>query len=215
MRTTRLQRGLDRLSLYLPVLLMGLLAMGSWWLASTTIQPQTTTRLEASPHMPDYQLRGFRTQAFDSQSGTWRNTLSGASAMHYPQNDRIDLTQVQGRGINHQGQITTFSATRGRSQNGASEIELWGQAQIQRYSADAVKQDNSESTPQLRLESEYLHLLPNQERIQTHLPAVVTQWQKDKKNKSIKINKLSGNSLTYDHTVQVLEIHGSTRALLE
>ena len=32
----RLQRGWDRLSIYLPVVLMGLLAMGSYWLLRAT-----------------------------------------------------------------------------------------------------------------------------------------------------------------------------------
>ena len=55
----RLRRTWDRLSLYLPVLLTGLLAMGTWWLVrnAPVLRPPTT---EGAPrHEPDYSMKGF------------------------------------------------------------------------------------------------------------------------------------------------------------
>ena len=46
------QQGWERLSLYLPVLLMGLLALGTWWLVRNAPQPQELRPAAAPRHPP-------------------------------------------------------------------------------------------------------------------------------------------------------------------
>ena len=84
----RLRRTWDRLSLYLPVLLMGLLAMGTWWLVrnAPVLRPPTT---EDTPrHEPDYSMKGFSVKTFDGE-GRLQSEVQGLVAHHYPDTDTL------------------------------------------------------------------------------------------------------------------------------
>ncbi|MDY0106413.1 MAG: LPS export ABC transporter periplasmic protein LptC, partial [Giesbergeria sp.] len=52
--TMGLRHAWDRFSLYLPVLLMGLLALGTWWLVRNAPQVQVPRPASAPRHEPDY-----------------------------------------------------------------------------------------------------------------------------------------------------------------
>ena len=57
-----LRHAWDRLSIYLPVLLMGLLALGTWWLvrnAPAVALPHADT---VARHEPDYLMKDFRSK---------------------------------------------------------------------------------------------------------------------------------------------------------
>jgi hypothetical protein len=74
-------RAWDRITIYLPVILMGLLALGTYWLART--RRRSRRRAERAPtHEPDYFLRGFSVKSFDptgrlkSEITAWRRATS-------------------------------------------------------------------------------------------------------------------------------------------
>mgnify|MGYP003619097093 CR=1 FL=1 len=58
---TRLRALWDRLTLYLPVLLMGVLAMATYWLVRSTPTASTPEAAAAPQHQPDYEamVRGM------------------------------------------------------------------------------------------------------------------------------------------------------------
>ena len=58
-------RAFDRISIYLPIILMGLLALGTYWLARTTPTFAPAAPERAPTHDPDYFLRGFSVKSFD------------------------------------------------------------------------------------------------------------------------------------------------------
>ena len=64
--TMGLRHAWDRLSIYLPVLLMGLLALGTWWLVRNAPQVQEPRPASAPRHEPDYVMKGFSIQSFDA-----------------------------------------------------------------------------------------------------------------------------------------------------
>ncbi|MBS7350017.1 MAG: LPS export ABC transporter periplasmic protein LptC [Comamonas sp.] len=199
---TRLQRGFDRLSLYLPVLLMGLLALGSWWLVRTAPQPERSAPVALAADQPDYRLRQFHIHSF-GLDGQWRSSLSGSSAAHYPQGEQGDelvIEQVQGRSLNRQNQLTTLSAQRGHSRDNASSVTLEGDALVQRYPAAALTQ-SSLPAPELVLRSQVLHAWPEQERVHSDQPVTIEQG----------LHRLQGQRLDYDHQRQVLELHGQVK----
>ena len=47
------------LSAYLPLLLMVLLALGTWWLVQNTPRPDLPGEVVAHRHEPDYTMQGF------------------------------------------------------------------------------------------------------------------------------------------------------------
>ena len=85
---------LDRLSIYLPVVLMGLLALGSYWLLRAT--PETDMPLSERPpqHEPDYFMRGFAVRSF-APDGSLRSDVRGAEARHYPDTDSTEIDQAR------------------------------------------------------------------------------------------------------------------------
>ena len=56
----------DRISLYVPILLMGVLALGTYWLARNTPVFAPPDAQRAATHDPDYFMRGFSVKSFDA-----------------------------------------------------------------------------------------------------------------------------------------------------
>ncbi len=197
---TRLQRGFDRLSLYLPVLLMGFLALGSWWLVRSAPKPERTAQTALPADQPDYRLEQFTIQTF-GPDGQWRSALSGQSAEHFPTQDRLEVQALQGRSLGRNGQLTTLSADRGQSTDNGHDIQLWGNALVQRYASQEAAQ--RQTPPEMVLSSEYLHAWPEQERLQSDQPVTITQGRQ----------RLQGQQLDYDHQRQLLQLKGQVRGL--
>jgi lipopolysaccharide export system protein LptC len=56
----------DRLALYLPALVMGLFALGSWWLVRSVPDLHTPMAAKTVRKEPDYYLHGFSVKSFDA-----------------------------------------------------------------------------------------------------------------------------------------------------
>jgi lipopolysaccharide export system protein LptC len=63
-----LRTGWERVAVYLPVILMGLMALGTYWLARNTpvLGPAETQR--PPTHDPDYVMRRFAVKTFDASA---------------------------------------------------------------------------------------------------------------------------------------------------
>src|SRR5690606_8511813 len=70
----------DRMTLYLPIILMGLLALGTYWLARNTpsLGGAGSVQREAV-HEPDYFLRDFSVKTFDDK-GRLTSEIHGTEA---------------------------------------------------------------------------------------------------------------------------------------
>ena len=63
----RVRRTWDRLAVYLPIVLMGVMAMATYWLVRNT-PLASDVELEAAPrHVPDYFMRDFSVKVFDQK----------------------------------------------------------------------------------------------------------------------------------------------------
>lgn len=78
-----LARAWDRVSIYLPVLLMALLALISVWLLKTTPQAKAPEPPRQEDHKPDYFMRNFSVRQFGPE-GELKTILTGDFAQHYP-----------------------------------------------------------------------------------------------------------------------------------
>src|SRR5690349_1949550 len=58
--------GWDRMSVYLPVILMGLIALGTYWLARNTPTVGIEPAAPAATHDPDQYMRNFSVKSFDA-----------------------------------------------------------------------------------------------------------------------------------------------------
>ena len=57
---------LDRLTLYLPAILMAIFALGSWWLVRSLPSFFNEAAAPSVRHEPDYFLKNFSVKSFDA-----------------------------------------------------------------------------------------------------------------------------------------------------
>lgn len=83
----------DLVSTYVPLLLMLLLAGATWWLVRVTPVPSAPRAVEPSPQAPDYTLMGVDLQRY-AADGALLARIRGQQLRHFPQGDRLELTEA-------------------------------------------------------------------------------------------------------------------------
>jgi lipopolysaccharide export system protein LptC len=189
------RRALDAASAYLPLLLMALLALGTWWLVKNT--PLFDTGREAAPlrHEPDYTMSQFMVQRF-SPEGRMRVQIEGDVMRHYPDTDTLEIDNPRIRAIGEDGRVTLATARRALANRDGSEVQLSGGAHVVR---EATAKDAA-----IEFRSEFLHCFQNTERVRSHLPVVVTQAA----------TEIRADAMNYDNLTRVLDLKGRVRAVL-
>ena len=152
--TRGLRQGWDQLSLYLPVMLMGLLALGTWWLVRNAPAPLLPTTERAPTHQPDYVMKGFAVKSFDG-TGRLQSEVKGAVGRHYPDTDTLEIDQVHMRSTTPQGRVTVATANRALSNADGTEVQLFGNAIVTREPLPA--RPGAPAQPRLEFRGEFLH----------------------------------------------------------
>ncbi len=184
----------DAVSSYLPLLLMTLLALFTWWLVKNT--PSAARPTEAPPvrSTPDYTMSRFALERFDA-TGRLKVRVEGERLRHFPDNDRIEIESVTIRALAPDGRVTLARAQRALANGDASEVQLIGGAEV-------VSQPKDGGTP-LTMNGEFLHAFLVTERVRSHLPVRVRQGA----------TELQAGGLSYDHGERRLELLGPIRAV--
>ena len=182
----------DGLSSYLPLLLMALLALGSWWLVKNTPQALKSRDGEPARSEPDYTMSGFVLERFEP-GGRLKVRLEGAVMRHFPDTDRVEIEELSLRAYAPDGRITVAHSRRALSNGDGSEVQLLGAARL--TSTDLAGQA-------LTIRSEFLHLYAVSEKLRTHLPVVVQRAGAE----------LHASGLLYDHALGRLDMLGTQRA---
>ena len=190
----------DRLSIYLPIVLMGLFALATFWLIRSA--PAAIETLPGKPvrHEADYFLRNFSIKAFDVQ-GKLKNEVSGAEARHFPDTDTLEIDTVRMRAIGENGLPTVATARRAVSDATGDDVQLFGDVHVQRQQAPG--KSGTERGP-AEYRSEYLHVQSDLGKATTHLPVVISQGQ----------DRFSGDAMAYDDNTSVIELTGRVRGVL-
>ena len=128
---TLVRQAWERFSLYLPVALMGLLALGTWWLVRNAPAPLLPGVERPVVHQPDYFMKSFSVKSFDA-TGRLQSEVLGDEARHYPDTDTLEIDRVRMRSISPQGRLTLATADRGLSNADGSEVQLFGNAIVTR-----------------------------------------------------------------------------------
>jgi lipopolysaccharide export system protein LptC len=180
-------------SAYLPLILMVLLALATWWLVRNTPRPDVPREPAPPRHEPDYTMTDFTLQRF-AADGALRVQVQGTQMRHYPDTNTLEIDQPQIRAIADDGSVTVASARRAVSNGDATEVQLQGSARVLR-----------EATPKaaaIEFESEFLHAFLATERVTSHLPVRVKQGT----------SELRVASLEYDHLSRSARLGGPLRA---
>ena len=88
--------GVDRASIYLPIILAAALAMATYWLVRNAPKLLEPTAKAAPTHEPDYFMRDFVIKNF-LPNGDLRSELHGTEGRHYPDSDTMEVDTVRMR----------------------------------------------------------------------------------------------------------------------
>ena len=120
-------RVVDAVAAYLPLLVMALLALGSWWLVKNTPLAEGPRPTVAPRHEADYTMRDFSVRRFTPE-GPLRAQIEGDVLRHYPDNDTLEIERPSVRAYSADGGITLATARRALSNADATEVQLLGDA---------------------------------------------------------------------------------------
>ena len=184
----------DALSSYLPLLLMTLLALATWWLVKNS--PQPLAAVDASPvsSEPDYTMTQFALERFDAQ-GRLKVRIEGERLRHFPATDRIEIDDAHIRAFAPDGRVTLATARRALGNGDGSEVQLLGGAEVTAVDASGAP---------LLMRGEFLHVFLLTEQVKSHLPVFVQQTGAE----------LRANGLDYDNATRRLELKGPLRVVL-
>lgn len=194
----QLRRGLrlrwrELLGAYLPLVLMALLALGTWWLVKNTPRPSAGDDSAAVRSDPDYEMRDFAITRF-APDGRATVRLEGAWLRHYPDTDRIEIETARMQSRTPDGRVTQAQAARALANGDASEWQLSGGAKI-------VAQVRG--GPPLEIEGEFLHVFVQTERVRSHLPVRMRQGD----------DEIHAGGIDVDNLAQRVELNPPVRSI--
>ncbi|MEP6738724.1 MAG: LPS export ABC transporter periplasmic protein LptC [Caldimonas sp.] len=186
-------RLLDLVSAYLPLLMMAVLASGTWWLVRNSPSIDARPPTEVLRHEPDYVMTTFVVQRFDAE-GVLRTQIEGAQLRHFADDNTLEIDDARIRAIGTDGVVTLASARRALANGDGSEVQLLGDAHVTRPA--------TEKEEAVEFRSEFLHAFRNIERVRSNLPVVVTQGA----------NVVRAEGMEYDNLARVVDLKGRSSA---
>ena len=184
----------EMLATYLPLLLMGVLALGTWWLVKNTPSAERPHDAAAPRAEPDYTMQNFVVERFD-KDGRLKARIQGEQLRHYADTDRIEIDHARVRAVAVDGRATLAQARRAITNGDGSELQLLGDARI--------NSTGPRGEP-IEFRGEFLHAFLNTERVRSHLPVLVVRDG----------SEFRAAGMDYDHLTGLLQLQGRMRALL-
>lgn len=189
----------DRLSVYLPIVLMGVIALGTYWLARNTPSLAVAVAPPPPTHDPDTVMRRFSVKTFDP-AGRLKSEVHGSEARHFPDTDTLEIDQPRIRSFNAQGALTVATAQRALSNADGSEIQLFGDAVVTRTPAAA----GGPAQQPVQFRGDFLHAFLDTERVVSNQPVELRRGA----------DRFTGDSLQYDNINRVLVLEGRVRGTI-
>ena len=194
------RRWADQLTVYLPVLLMGLLALASYWLLRATPPPPEPAVARAVTSEPDYFMRRFSVRVFDV-NGMLINEVFGSEARHRPDTDTLEVDQARIRLVSDDGVVTTASARSVVSNGARTEFVLEGDAVVVREGRTLA---NGSPAPRLEFRGDQLRVFTDPQRLVSEQPVTVLRGN----------DKLQSDTLDYVGADQVALMRGRVKVRL-
>ncbi|PTT92435.1 LPS export ABC transporter periplasmic protein LptC [Pelomonas sp. HMWF004] len=172
---------------YLPLLLMALLAGGTWWLVKNTPLLGEPSPQAAPRHVPDYVMSNFEIQRIGAD-GRLKVQITGSALRHYPDTDTVEIDQARVRAIAPDGSLAIAEAKRALSNGDGSDMQLLGDVHLRRLPPGS----GENATAQLDMRGEFLQVLANSEILRSHLPVTIRQGGATLQAQNFEYRHLSG-----------------------
>jgi len=162
----RLRRLLDALSVYLPLIVVALLASGSWWLVRSIPALSSPEANKPVRQDPDYRLSDFSVKSFNA-AGHMMREVTGKKAQHFPATQDLQIEEVRIFAQNDQSSRIHAQAQQGVASDDGAKVTLIGQAH--------AIQDAQQNRPRIELRGERLVALPDEDRVLSDDPVHITR----------------------------------------
>jgi lipopolysaccharide export system protein LptC len=197
----RLRGFWERVTLYLPVVLMGLLALLTYWMIQRSpswIEPSEPRKPVG--HEVDFYMRGAQVKSYDRQ-GRLQSEIAGREIRHYGDDLTLQVDEPRLYLLGRDNSVMRASAEQAWAKEDGSRFELSGQAVMTR---SAVTLADGSTAPEIRVQSDWLIVDAQQETLQSPKPVVFVSGQ----------SRFSADSLSYDNRSRVTELKGRVRVTL-
>lgn len=201
--TFKLQVLIDKISLLMPVILMGLLALGSYWLYQNTPIVKENKKKTVVSSEPDYFLSNFATRQYDAKTNLLKSEIIGEIANHYPDRNELEIFKIQAKSISAEGFLTHGTAEKAIRNSDGNQVQLVGKALITREAVDPSKVANSKKIP-VNFTGEYLNIEIDNQKITSNKAINVTQGS----------NQFTANNLDYDNKTGVINLGNGVHVTL-
>jgi lipopolysaccharide export system protein LptC len=190
----------DQVSIYLPVLLMALLAAASYWLLRLTPEAIEPAPQRPVTHEPDYFMRRFSVKVFD-EGGALKTEVYGAEARHHPDTDSTEIDQARIRSVDPNGLLTTATAQRVISNSAQTEFVLQGDAVVVREGGRGA---DGAPVPRMEFRGEVLQVFTDPQRLVSDRPVTLLRGN----------DQINADSLDYVGDDHVALLKGRVKARL-
>jgi lipopolysaccharide export system protein LptC len=190
----------ERLSLYLPVILMGVLALGTYWLVRNTPLQMAPSRESPVRHEPDYFMRKFSVKTFD-HAGRLTHEVTGLEAQHFPDTNTLEIKSALIRSFNEEGSLTIATAKQALTNADATDVQLLGDARVVR---EPTLNAAGQLQPKMEFRGEFLHIVKESQTIKSDKPVDLMRGS----------DRFTADSLDYNHVDRVIQLKGRVRGTL-
>lgn len=190
----------DHISIYLPVLLMGALALATYWLVRNSPVFNAPEAAAQAKHEIDYFMRNFTIKTYD-EGGLLKSEIYGIEARHYPDTDTLEIDQPRIRSISAEGRLVTSTSKRALANGDGSEVQLMGNARVVR---EATTDADGQELPRMEFQGEFLHAYVNEERVKSHKPVVLIRGG----------DQFTGDTFAYDNLTGIADLKGRVKGLI-
>jgi lipopolysaccharide export system protein LptC len=178
----------------LPLMLMGLLALGTWWLVKNSPSAPSSRAPFPPVHVPDYTMERFTIQRYDA-SGRMSVSIEGEHLRHFPDTDVLEIDTVHVRAVNEDGRITLATARQGILSGDGSSAQLLGGARVSGL--------DTQGRP-IEFEGEHLFADLKGRKLRADRPVHVRQDR----------SEFSAGSASYDEATGLILLAGPAKAVL-
>lgn len=152
-------------TLFFPILLLAFLAALTYWM-NIKVQPAAPKPDGALRHDPDYYLKNFKSTTHDV-NGKLRYRLEANLMKHFPDDDSTELTQPIFTQYDAGKQYVRVNGVFGEVSSNGEDIKI--------YKDVVVKREPWGDKGWMTLETDYLHVMPEEDIILTQKPVVIRQ----------------------------------------
>ncbi|MGB4059994.1 MAG: LPS export ABC transporter periplasmic protein LptC [Burkholderiaceae bacterium] len=190
----------ERLTIYLPMLLMGLLALASYWLLQATPGTPTPGPDRAEVHQPHHVMQGFSVRTH-GPGGALKTEVLGSEARLFPDDGSMEMDDPRVRSFSTDGVLTTLAANQGWSNKANDEFVLRGNAQVVRHPAALA---TGQKLGRMEFQGQHLRVFTAQHRVVSDEPVLLLRGA----------DRITANRLDYNDEQRVAVLTGRVRAQL-